>query len=498
MTFSINTGTSTQASVVNIIGATAIDFSELLYKLKDNEDKEINPIDLRDSVLTSYSTQVFKETHASQSSLYYIGIDNGNTDYSNKDIKNKIYLGKRSCLTNDIMTDSLLNSDADIILFNTKRDTISNYRTRLSILSGTNSNIYTEAPYIQSQVITLGTYSSLSLDLINNTNYGGTLSMINLYSSSGTISVNDIIFPTVASSSSSADNDRVLQCMNGELIWADLTYSVSNYAGTTGIQLDFYGSQVNVNDYPIDFTSNEPCPINLGDIKMGETFNSVSIFEMLQRIIYPYLPPICQLSISPPYNSGCAEVGTSPTIKLVYTIVKRSLPTLTSVLSYMIPSNYPPITTSGLVTVSGSASGVIITPVTSAISSFSISVSDGTQSCVATASILGVYPYFTGFSALSTMTTAGLLSMTKLVESFGDKYIDVYGSGNLYFIYDSDYPVLSDILDELGNSIFSNFTSSLVILSSPTGLWTSKEFIIYQLDGVSQVGPPSVNYYFKY
>lgn len=498
MTFSINTVTSTQASVVNIIGATAIDFSELLYKLKDNEDKEINPEDLRDSVLTSYSTQVFKETYASQSSLYYIGIDNGNTDYLNKDVKNKIYLGKRSYLTDDVMTNSLLNSDADIILFNTKRDTVSNYRTRLSILSGTNSTIYTEAPYIQSQVVTLGTYSSLSLDIVNDTNHGLTLSMINLYSNSGTISVNDIIFPTVASSSTSIGDNKTLQWMDGELIWADLTYSVSDYVGTTGSQLDFYGSEVNVNGYPIEFTSNEPCPINLGDIKMGETFNSISIFEMLQRIIYPYLPPTCQLSILPPYSSGCAEVGTSPVIKLEYTIVKRSLPTLTSVFSYMIPSNYPPITTSGLVTVSGSASGVIITPVTSVTSSFSISVSDGAQSCAATASVLGVYPYFTGFSTLSAMTTAGLLSMTKLVESFGDKYIDVYGSGNLYFIYDSDYPALSDILDELGNSIFSNFTPSLVTLSSPTGLWASKEFRIYQWNGVSQVGPPSVNYYFKY
>jgi hypothetical protein len=271
MTFSINIDTPTQTSVINIIGATSVDFSEMLNKLKDNKNKEINPVDLRDSILTLYSTQAFKETKIQHLNLKYIGIDNGNTDYLNKDVKSKIYLGKRSYLDDDLMTDDILNSDSDIILFNTKKDTVSNNRTRLSILSGTNSNFYYKAPYIQSQIVNSGDNLSLSLDLVN-------VGDINIHSNSGNVYINNIVFPTTASSSSSNITNKTLKFLDGDLIWSDLTYSVSDYVGITGSQLDFYGSTVNVNNYPIEFTSDKPCPISLGDIKMGETFSSVSIF----------------------------------------------------------------------------------------------------------------------------------------------------------------------------------------------------------------------------
>jgi hypothetical protein len=216
-------------------------------------------------------------------------------------------------------------------------------------------------------------------------------------------------------------------------------------------------------------------------------------------MVYDYLPPICNLSILPPYSSGYAEIGTSPLVKLSYTITKRTNPTTTSVFSYMIPGSYPPITNSGQFTVSGSASGVVISPITGTTTSFTVTVSDGLQSNTSIATIKGIYPYFYGFSSLTTMTTAGLSSLNKMVEYESDKNIDVIGSGNFYFIYDSDYPVLSAIYNEFGNTISSSFSTPTVLtLSSPTGLWASKQFRVYQYNGVSQIGPPSVNYQFKY
>jgi hypothetical protein len=221
---------------------------------------------------------------------------------------------------------------------------------------------------------------------------------------------------------------------------------------------------------------------------------------MLRRMVYDYLPPTCSLSILPPYSSGYVEVGSTPLIKLGYTINKRSLPTQTSIFSYMIPSSYPAITNDGQVTISGSVSGVVITPITSATTSFTLTVNDGVESNSDVATITGIYPYFYGFSSLSTMTTAGLASLTKLVESKGNKNVDVVGSGNFYFIYDSNYPALSAIYNELGNTISSaSFSSPTILtLSSPTGLWASKQFRVYQYNGAPQIGPPSVNYQFKY
>jgi len=504
MTYSINTGTSTQATVYNIIGASSVDLTDVLTDLHDNTDKEITPEFIRNSVLTAWSSSAFKQTLASQSNVYYIGVDNGDFINSNKDVKSKIYLGKRAysgtqsyTLSHDIMTSSILNRPEDVFLFNTKKDTVSNYRTRVSILSGTNFSLFTTAPYIQSQIVTVGTYSSLSLDLVNQSLNGGSSSTLTFRSDYGTVSINNIVFPTIEDSYNNAGDDKVLTWNNGVLNWGIASFSATNYIGVTGSAINIYGTPVNVNGYSLEFTDSRPCPIQIGDVKFGETFNSKSIYEMLNRIIYPYLPPICDISIQPPYNSGYVEVGTSPLIKVDYTITKRSLPTLTTTLSYMIPSSYPPILDSGQTVVSGSASGVIITPVTSATTSFMITVTDGTQSNSATTNVKGVYPYFYGFSTTNPITTAGLASLSKLVEPKSDKTVEIFGSGNLYFIYDSDYPTLSNIYNEFGATISNSFTSSLVTLSSPTGLWASKQFRVYQWNSHPLVSP-SVNYQFKY
>ena len=95
-TYSINTGTSIQTMTYDIIGATAVDFKPVLDILKDNTDKQISPKDIRDAVLTSFSNSAFKQTLASQSNISYIGVDNINTNYANKDVKNKIFFGKRA------------------------------------------------------------------------------------------------------------------------------------------------------------------------------------------------------------------------------------------------------------------------------------------------------------------------------------------------------------------------------------------------------------------
>lgn len=511
-TYSINTGTSTETMTYNIIGATAIDLSPVLDILKDNSNKEINPKDIRDAVLTSFSNSAFKQTLASQSTISYIGVDTVNPNYLNKDVKKKVYFGKRAfsqlnsySYTDDIMTSSLLNSDTDIFLYNTKKDTVSNNRTKIAILAGTNSSLYTNSPYLQSQIITVGTYSSLSLDIVNPTLTGATYTVINFNSDYGTVSFNNIAFPSPQSSYglipglTAAGNDRVLKWNNGILGWDDILLPDTSYIGVTGSAINIYGSPVNVNGYPLEFTDSRQCTVPIGDIQLGETFNSVSIVEMLRRMVYDYLPPTCSLSVLPPYSSGYVEVGSTPLIKLGYTINKKSLPTQTSIFSYMIPSSYPPITTNGQVSVSGTVNGVVITPITSATTSFTITVNDGTQSNSSSTTVTGIYPYFYGFSSLTTMTTAGLAALTKLVEPQGTKNIDVIGNGNLYFIYDSNYPLLSAIYNEFGNTISGSFSSPTILtLSSPTGLWASKQFRVYQYNGVPQIGPPSINYQFKY
>ena len=498
-TFSINIGQSTEASSYDLTN----DFNSMLTILQDNTDKEVNPEDIRSSILSLFSNTPFKQTIASASTISYIGIDTLNP--SERGFKNKVFLGKRAfsgtfsyTSTHDIMTSTLLNnSEVDIYLYNTKRDTISNSKTRVAILAGTNSSIYTSSPYLESQVFVGVTESSLSLDLVNPTTNGGTFATINLQSDYGTVSINDIVFPTVLDNAT-ASTDKILSWNNGLLEWGNITLPTTDHIGTTGSLLNVYGSPVNLNGYSLEFTDTRYCPISIGDIQMGSTFDSVAISDVLRRMVYDYLPPLCSISVLPPYSLGYVEVGTSPLVTVSYTIEKRSLPTLVTGLSNMIPSSYPAITSGGPSLVTGVANGVVISPVASGTSSFTITVNDGTTSNSTSASISAIYPYFYGFSLLNTMTTTGLATLSKLVDPKSDKIIPITGVGNLYFIYDYNYPDLTSIIDNNSNIITSSFTQSVITLSSPTGLWASKQFKVYQYNGVSQIGPPSVNYQFKY
>jgi len=134
--------------------------------LFDNEDKLISPKMLRDSILSIWDTTPFKETSASGS--YYIGIDTGNP---NEDLTKKIYLGKRyysngTYSTTEIMNNDLLSSEVDLFLFNTKKDSITQLQTKIVILSGTNSSIYTKSPYISSDYVVGTTASKLTLNIL--------------------------------------------------------------------------------------------------------------------------------------------------------------------------------------------------------------------------------------------------------------------------------------------------------------------------------------------
>jgi hypothetical protein len=328
---------------------------------------------------------------------------------------------------------------------------------------------------------------------------------VDVRSDYATVSVNEIEFPTLVENVASASNDKVLfwDDTDNKLYWDFISLPTLNTLGTSSDPLIIYGSPTNINatdlnGYSLDFSDSRRCPIEIGDIIYGDTFQNISISEMLRRIIYNYLPPTCDIEILPPFENGYAEVGTYPTPTLEYKINKKTLPTLISGLSNMIPGAYPPITTPEYSTIVSQSTGIVISPITATSTEFQVTVGDGTQSNSASVTLTGIYPYFYGFSPQLTMNTIGLSPLTKIVEPMGDKEVDITGSGNLYFVYPKDYGTLSAIYDELNNNIFGSFSVSDMILSSPTGLWASEEYYVYQWNSVPQIGPPSVNYQFVY
>lgn len=486
--------------------------------LIDNDTHLIYAKDIRSSILSIWDSIPFKQTTVQNQS--YIGIDTGATtsvinnptkDSEGRDIKSKIYLGKRSYDGSEIMDDYLLSSDVDIFLYNTKSEGryISQDTTKIVFLAGRDNLLNRTAPYIQSQVIlNSDNTKTISMDIIND---NGNISFLskrkdlfdNDIDGGGTVSVNNIIFPSYDSSlyidindpilGPSATDGRILSLSDNQLSWIDITLPDTDFIGVTGTNLNIYGNETMVNGYPLEFTDNRYCPIEIGDILPGTTFSGESIVKLLEKIIYDYLPPLCSLTISNEY----VEVGSYPDIRLDYTITKRTNNTLPTLLTNMIPNSYPAISSYGHSHIIGSASAIVIKPIDKSTTVFTVRVNDGVEYNIATASVSGIYPYFYGFTSSNTMTSYGLGNLKKMVEYKGDKTVDIIGSGNFFFIYDSSYGDLTEIIDTEGNDILSDFEVSTMTLSSPTGLWAVKQFRVYKWSN-QQIGPPSENFRFNY
>jgi hypothetical protein len=470
--------------------------------LFDNDDKLISPKMLRDSILSIWDSTTFKETTASGSNTYYIGINTGN---SNEDLTKRIFLGKRYYNNSEIMNNSLLQSEVDLFLFNTKKDSINQLQTKILILSGTNSSVYSRAPYISSDYVVSTTSPRQTLNLINST---GDISLLSKgidpftgldTNSGGTVSINNVVFPSIQETTEtqidSGLDGKILTWFNGGLTWSKIEVVNADWAGTTGSELNLYGNPANLNGFPLDFSDNRMVPIKIGDIQPGSTFSQNSISDLLGRIIYEYQPPECQLLLK---SERYLEVGTSPKVFLDYVIYKRTNNLLPTLFINMIPSSYAPIHSDYSVKISGQIEGAVITPLQATSSTFTMTVNDGTNSNSVTRSVTGIYPYFYGFSTFSTITIANLSSLTKKIEPKEDKSYDITGSGNFFFIYDKDYGTLSNIYNSNGATISASFSYTTKVLSSPAGYWQSKEFYVYKWTDTGEIGPPSEIFQFEY
>jgi len=488
LTFSINVGSSTEAT-------RKPDIFSVLNDIQDNTQKLISPRDVRDAVLSTWANTPFKVTTPNSLSNYeYIGIDSSNP--GNRDIKEKILLGKRSFGGLDVMSSSLLSSDTDIFLFNTKPDSASQSTTRLGILAGTLSSLHQVAPYIESKVN--DDESAIDLNVVNPADNGG----INLLSTSGRVAINGVIFPTMAETSGSASNGMILRYRgtypNGYFKWEQPTISLNNI-GTPGYPTNIYGSTVSVNGYPIEFIDDNLTSANLGGVPIGSSFSQNSfdngtgfqnwpVTEVLREILYPYVPPVLQITAinnSNPSNPSYAEVGTTPSISLTFSITTYARNEAEKINPYNISSTNITGSFSGIP--GSSISSTYNTSTFSAITSsknWVLSANDSIGLYTATTSINFIYPVYYGFT--SSVLTNNYVPLIKSITPYpglSNSISFTYnGSGYLYFVYPATFTTLSQIQDPNGFIIydfdypqFSAFTYSTQNVSGVSYIvWRTK------------------------
>jgi len=515
-TYSISVGLPTEA-------LRKQDINSVLLDIPDNTQKLISPKDVRDAFLSTWANAAFKQT-IGLSSLEYIGIDSGNPE--NRDIKQKIFIGKRNYTGVNIMNNALLSytNPTDIYFFNTKPDTVTQSQTRIAILAGTNSSLYTTAPYIQAESNSTGT--AINLDIVNPSIYSGP---INIYSNTGRVAINGIVFPTAAETSASASNGRILKYSgtwpNGSLRWDDPTISISSI-GVPGTPTNIYGSPSNVNGYSLEFVDPTLTTQTIGGIQAGSSFPSFGfngiygnqnwpMVEVIRSLLYPYSPPGLTIQLSNlSTGDNYAEIGVTSSISFTYSITKYS----ENIDTYQIygPSNTSPYTVGAVGTYSGLSFSsalpgdqtivtftysvkrdYVSTPVTN---DYAIQASDSLDSLgytlinhFATASLTFLSPFFTIFSSSISFSMVGSALFdslnrsirTRTLMSIGDKHITPYpgnsqsvsfncvGSGYLYFLVPYsigyNYGILSMIKDPNGYIVYDSaypLTSSFTYSNS--------------------------------
>lgn len=486
----------------------------VIQNLPDNTSKLITPRDVRDAFLTVWASSPIKQT-TNSSGTEYIGIDSGNP--ADRDIKQKIFLGKRSFGSQEIITGGLLSKsdNVDIFIYNTKPDSASQSITRMAFLAGTESSLYTNAPYIGSE------YNSVSNSLdfvVRNPQISGG---INLFSDTGYVSINGIKFPKVVENSA-ATNDKILRYVgnypNGYLKWDSSNVAISKLGDSTKTT-NIYGGTVSLNGYELEFVNNDMTSTAVGGVPSGFSFSATSFIdvngngkkwplsEVIRKILYPKVGPSITVSVYSSTGLPYVELASTASISMNYkmTIYPRNQKEYISdyVISTQVgsslavkSSNYG-MSFSGVpgTGFDGSVSNLLAASYSSpTYSNYVFSAADiwsPTQithtswpnfgfSYSATASIQHVYPVYYGFTSSNIEDSTTFDNAVKSLNKYVGPYpgvsaslsIEYTGSGYFYFIHQGatgsigsfDTPI-STIQDPNGFIIHDSNNLSLSFLS---------------------------------
>lgn len=491
-TYSINTGTSTEAIKQSSIVYT-------LNELADNTSHLLTPHNIRDAIYTNWENTIFKPTTVS--GIEYIGIDQ-NT------FQEKILFGKKQISGQNVLNSNLLTSDIDIFIYNTKSDSnLSQQDTKMAFLSGTVSTMISgnlSVPYIQSRVVSGASGSYMDFDIVNTSYSQGNPSgtgNINLQSLYGYVTINGIYFPSLAETAASASNGYELRYNNGKMVWTNpslINASTIINSGTVSIT----GNPVMINGQDVAFTNLTPSYTTVGAILAGSTFSEVSVTDMLRLMLYQSLPPNVSLNSTP----SVVEVNNT-TSYLSYNISIRGAtanqhilyqsPLLigdggtyyTGVLNQSTLNGYVTINTSGKTSLNAGVIGWTM----------SLNDSNGATGS-AHINIPIVYPYFYGTSNISTLTKSiiqqilpGLTKQLKYPTP-SDLCVSLVGgpggTASIYFCIPpsatNGLPTqLSSIISTLHGTVSSSFTYSQMELTSPNSYWTATYSVYTSIIGLT-------------
>jgi hypothetical protein len=260
------------------------------------------------------------------------------------------------------------------------------------------------------------------------------------------------------------------------------------------------------------FTDMNPVTTAIGGIQVGETFNNVPVTTMLRKLIYQYIGPTIQISLS----NSILEIGDpiNANFKVNYTITRTATQSINTLIFNppITPNILPASITQGVTAGSSSLQDYpnAISSNSWKIITFTSSIADGVSSYTSSTSLLYTLPWYYGTATVSTTASDGINSIlgtnssttgklsplltypaTQSIVS-NNKTLNVTtvglpsSQGYVYFGYPSDFVDLVDIKDNNGYSVFTSFKKFTISpISSPQNLtrWGGRTYSFYILTG---------------
>ena len=224
------------------------------------------------------------------------------------------------------------------------------------------------------------------------------------------------------------------------------------------------------------FETDELVINSLGGISAGTDLNGLSVKDVLNKLLYPYIKPVVSVTTTP--NGGIYECGNYQTItNISITITKKTEKiTLLRVLdgSNTIYTKSDSIENGGTFNVSCNISIKDNKRLT-------IEVTDEVGSIVTTSTNIFnyIYPYYYGVANENTLLNGEFIkTLTKKVEVKGEKTLSyITNNQRMVFAYPSSYGKLSKILDVNSFDVTGTFTMTTVNLIALDG--TTQSYYVY-------------------
>jgi hypothetical protein len=525
------------------------DLNDVFFGLRDNTSKLIAPVDVRNAIYTLWENIMFKPTQNS-GGPEYIGLDQNFT-------QKKILIGKKEIGGAPVLTNNLINfTDVDVFFYNTKTQSTGLQDTKVAFLAGTGSNYQSgqlTAPYLRSFIVNNSPFANtIDFEIRNSsyytnglTAYGGNIS---IYSENGYVVLNGMNWPTFAQNTVGlAQQDYILKYKyigsQPFAVWeAPVTASITSLSSTGSVTIS--GNPVILNGLPINFTSNVPTPVTIGGIPAGSTFSNVPVTEMIRQILYPYIAPELNISLSAPNNLW--EIGDDFTaqtnLKFTVSVYKNATYSIVSGINYNIRENFGsivPYTPSpfnpGFIVPGPSipnglnlytfdapfSSGAYFATTQSYIQyDYSANLADSyPTSLVATASLLAITPWYYGTATISATQNIGLNTINNILGTSSNPipgyltpiltepaltatssynktlnlstlglFASFSNNAYVYFGYPAEFPDLVTILDQNLYDVTPSFKKFIVTnVSSPhlPTRWTNRDYKFYIFVGAA-------------